>query len=564
MNPSRQHAYATTKRLILTSMIVAPLSVFLLALSIGYYFFATSTENAAVAALERVALDQRLMIDSFLGERRADLQFLVRTHDFAALSHPDFLARVFERLRDKSQAFLDLGVFNADGLHVAYQGPFPLAGKDYGEAPWFREVMKTGCYVSDVFLGFRQVPHFIVAVTGQEGPGTWVLRSTIDPYVFTELVEQVRIGVTGQAYLLNREGRFQTTPRSGGGLMDRDPESVEYPASPDAIRAYIRQDARGQPTLYATTWLQNKDWLLVVRQEKSDAYRALYSAAGWIVLIMLVGGTGIVAAAFALTHRIVMRMQQKDTEADRLNQQLIRAGRLAELGEMAAGFAHEINNPLQIIQSEQALIEAILADFKNRGDLKPSEDLADVEDSLAQIKTQLQRSARITAAILKFGRKGEPVVRDLDLGGFVEEVTAIVQKKAEVHGVRLETRVATGLPRITGDPMQLQQVFLNLFNNAVDAVLERHGPQGGEVVVEASPAADGTVAVAVADNGTGIRPEHMEKVFTPFFTTKPVGKGTGLGLAVCYGIVQSMGGRMEVESEEGVGTVFVIHLPAAA
>jgi len=563
MDVPPEKAYASTKRIILTSMILAPLTVFLLAIAIGYYFFATSTERSAIATLERVIRDQRQMIDTFLDERRADLEFVLRSYDYATLSDPRFLARVFERLQEESRAFVDLGVFDEAGVHVAYQGPFPLAGKVYRDTDWFRAVMKTGSYTSDVFLGYRQVPHFIIAVSRKNGSGTWVLRATIDTHYFSRLVEEVRIGATGEAYLLNREGLFQTSPRSGGRLMEKDTAPVEYPPFPDTIHTYLGEDAHGQPTLCATTWLKNKDWLLVVQRERSDAFQALRASSVWIVVIMLVGGAGIVGMAFALTHRVVRKMQQKDTEADRLNLQLIRASRLAELGEMAAGFAHEINNPLQIIQSEQALIEALLGDAKARGDIPPSDDLKEMEDSLAQIKLQLQRAARITASILKFGRKSEPQSRDLDLAAFLDEVTAMIEKKAQVMGIRVKKRSAPDLPQVHGDPVQLQQVFLNLFNNALDAIVERHGASGGELVVDAAPGADGNVTVAVADNGSGIRKENLKKVFTPFFTTKPVGKGTGLGLSVCYGIVDSMGGGMEVESEEGAGTVFILRLPAA-
>ena len=246
-------------------------------------------------------------------------------------------------------------------------------------------------------------------------------------------------------------------------------------------------------------------------------------------------------------------MEQKDLERDRLNRQLIRAGRLAEIGEMAAGFAHEINNPLQIIQSEQALVAAVLSDIRMRGGEPLADDLAQIEDSLSQLKVQLERCARITGAILKFARKSEPLARELDLAGFIHEVTDMIGKRATVEGVTLRTRISPDIPLVRSDPVQLQQVFLNLFNNAIDAIVEKHGGSGGELSVEAVPGESGTVTVYVADNGIGMDDELLRKIFTPFFTTKPVGKGTGLGLSICYGIVDGMGGEMEVASEKGTG-----------
>jgi len=467
-------------------------------------------------------------------------------------------------LQKESGAFVDLGVFNEQGVHVAYQGPYKLTGKIYSEADWFKEVMKEGYYISDVFLGYRLVPHFVIALAREDHGKEWVIRSTIDPYIFSDLVKKVRIGKTGEAYILNEEGLFQTERRSGGSLMDKHPDNVRYDKSPGSIQTFIQKDARGDKYLYATTWLKDKKWLLVVRLEKADAFKALRSATYLVVLILLIGGFAIVGVAFYLTDRIIRRMEQMDAEKERLSQQLVRATRLAELGEMAGGFAHEINNPLQIIKSEQTLIETILGDLKEKGELKGSEDLEEIEDSIDQIKLQVERCAKITQAILKFGRQGEPVRQDLDLRAFIREVTAMVEKKASVHGIALKHEISGQTPLIHGDAGQLQQVFLNLFNNAMDAIISKHGSMGGELVVKAEPTENGDTEISVKDNGSGISPENLKKIFTPFFTTKPVGKGTGLGLSVCYGIIDNMGGEMEVQSEKGVGTTFTIRLPAAS
>jgi two-component system NtrC family sensor kinase len=231
---------------------------------------------------------------------------------------------------------------------------------------------------------------------------------------------------------------------------------------------------------------------------------------------------------------------------------------------MAAGFAHEINNPLQIMTSEQALVDAIFSDMIRKGELKESQDLADLKDSMAQIKLQIGRCAKITQAILKFGRKSEPVSQDINLVGFIPETTGMIIKKASVNGIAVREEISDKTPVIRGDPSMLQQVLLNLYNNAMDAILEKHGTKGGELVIAAGPDQDGKAKIWITDNGVGISPENLKKIFSPFFTTKPVGHGTGLGLSVCYGIVESIGGAMEVSSQQGVGTTFTIRLPAAA
>jgi len=259
----------------------------------------------------------------------------------------------------------------------------------------------------------------------------------------------VRIGKTGEAYLLDAGGVFQTERRSGGALMRRDPDRPLYGAIHGGIKTFIDADAHGEPFLYATTWLKDKSWLLVVRQEKADAFKALRQASYLIVLISVLGGATIIAVALFLTGRIIRRMERMDQEKDQLGEQLIRAGRLAEIGEMASGFAHEINNPLQIIKSEYALIEMIFTDLKRKGAIKESEDLAELEDSIDQIKLQVDRCAHITQAILQFGRKGEPLAKDIDLQKFISEVTGMVANKAGVHGIGLAIKAdinCVGMP----------------------------------------------------------------------------------------------------------------------
>jgi two-component system NtrC family sensor kinase len=543
-------------------MILAPLIPFILALGIGYYHFATSLENGTVASMKRIVGDHRHMIESFLSERKHNLEFILNSYAFEDLSQSENLAAVFGQLQSVSRAFVDLGIFNQEGVHVAYQGPYALVGKVYKDANWFKEVMKHNYYISDIFLGYRQVPHFIIAVTRKEAGKKWVLRATIDTVTFNNIVKGIRIGKTGEACILNAKGIIQTEPRSGGKLMEKYPDEIEYPLSHTRIETFINKSLSGEKYLYSTAWLQNKKWILVVRQERADAFKSLTSAVYNILLVLVIGGAAIFVVAFYLTNHIVGRMEKMDTEKDRLNQQLIGASRLAELGEMSAGFAHEINNPLQIIKNEQALMEMILADMKGKDEIKESESLTEFEQSMDQIKLQIFRCANITQAILKFGRQDEPKPQDIDLRTFIPEITGMVAQKAVVHGISIEQNIAENTYPVHGDPTQLQQVMLNLFNNAIDAILERHGTSGGKLTVNAGSKENNTVEIIFKDNGCGIRPEDLNKIFSPFFTTKPVGKGTGLGLSVCYGIIDSMRGNMAAESEVGVGTTFTIRLPA--
>jgi len=161
----------------------------------------------------------------------------------------------------------------------------------------------------------------------------------------------------------------------------------------------------------------------------------------------------------------------------------------------------------------------------------------------------------VAALATPFDETGE----ELDEAGLRNHLDSILE--AGVHGIAIEQEISDQISEVHGDLRHLQQVLVNLLNNAIDAVITRHGSSGGTIRVESGPAGNGHVEIKIHDNGSGISSENLKKVFTPFFTTKPVGKGTGLGLSVCYGIIDKMGGSMAVASQENVGTTFTIRLP---
>jgi signal transduction histidine kinase len=227
--------------------------------------------------------------------------------------------------------------------------------------------------------------------------------------------------------------------------------------------------------------------------------------------------------------------------------QLIQSGKMAAVGNLTSGIAHELNNPLNNIGLN---VEALLDDL---------EDYTDDEKRrlLEQIYTQVERAGATVRDLLDFTRKGTPAFVSVSVTEIVESTSKLIGNELTINGIDLELKLANGLPRITGNPRNLQQVFLNLFLNSIQAM-----PDGGRLSVGASTA-NGFVRVDVADTGDGIAPENLDKLFDPFFTTKEVGEGTGLGLSVCYGIIERHQGRIAVDSEPGEGTTVSVFLPMA-
>ena len=249
---------------------------------------------------------------------------------------------------------------------------------------------------------------------------------------------------------------------------------------------------------------------------------------------------------------------------------LVQTEKLASLGRLAAGVAHEINNPIAYVTNNLAVLrrdtQAVLAalDAHRRGDaaeaarLEKAADLPYFREAFARTcdKTLegLKRVRDIVRNLRDFARLDEAEFKEADLNAAVGSAIEIIGHQARAKGVRLETAFEP-LPPVLCHPGKVNQVFLNLLDNAIHAC----GP-GGAVTVRTRPEAGGVV-VEVGDDGCGIRPEHRSRLFEPFFTTKPVGQGTGLGLSVSFGIVRDHGGAIDVESEVGRGTTFRVRLP---
>ncbi len=233
------------------------------------------------------------------------------------------------------------------------------------------------------------------------------------------------------------------------------------------------------------------------------------------------------------------------------DENLLQSQKLAAVGELSAGIAHEINNPLAVIRQEA---EWLLQLYKK--DAPPN--APETKNCLAEIVHQVDRVREITHNLLNFARRSQPVVQGVELNRIIMDMASLVEKEAQQKHISLVKRLSADLPVIDSDAPLLRQVILNLLNNAIQAI-----DGDGTVTVITEAADDRQVMVQVNDTGVGIPQEHLSQIFDPFFTTKPQGKGTGLGLSICHGIVERLGGKIFATSVEGQGSSFVIRLPRA-
>jgi len=508
------------------------------------------SENEIKLRMARVVSNTVHTVSFFLEERKAALQFVVYDTSFVDITNEIRLALILENLQKSIGGVIDLGVFTPDGRQVQYTGPYQhkLEDKLYNEEDWFREVTARGTYVSDVFLGFRQVPHIVIAVRHDLSPGSfYILRVTLDTKWFNELLTPVKESGIGDTFLINLDGVIQTPSLAHGEVL----VNISFPVPQYSSQIQVLDDEKNHdsPVIMGCSYIRNSPFILVIVEEKDKLMRPwrttryvvfIYLAVSVAVIILVVHGvaTRLVNGIFlADQHRILTLREVEHTS------------RLASIGRLAAGVAHEINNPLAIINEKAGLIKDIFS-FRQE---YPQEKLI---GSVNSILSSVQRCSAITKRLLGFARHLEMSFEPVELKAVIEDVLGFFGKEAEYRSISITVDFEPNIPVFESDRGKLQQIFLNLVNNAFAAMSD-----GGKLDILVQCIEPGTVTITVADNGHGIPQTDIKRIFEPFFSTKKNQGGTGLGLSITYGLVQELGGKISVESALGRGAKFTITLP---
>ncbi|BBO72248.1 two-component sensor histidine kinase [Desulfosarcina alkanivorans] len=563
MNPrdiERKNYYRPLRRNILLVVIfVSFIPLIVVSSGILLHMYTNYQEKVRVH-LETLVKKHKQNIDHFLRERQNNISFLADVYSYEYLSDSTNLSALLQKLQSTyGYVFSDIGVVRADGGQVSYAGPFQLERAQYDDADWFQAAIRTDAYTSDVFKGLRGFTHFIVTARKEVDGQPWILRATVDFLAFNDVVENILIGQTGFARIINRVGALQT--RTAGRPVPENHAYLELFRHPDRtgkgdIRFGTRKDEHGEDLIYVAGMLKNNQWALIFQQDKKDAFRDFYRTRNIIFLAFGLGGIAIATMATVLSGRMVNRIAAADREKVLMNKQIVESGHLASLGELAAGIAHEINNPVAIMVEEAGWIEDLLeeetsCESENRGEFKRA---------LTQIRNQGIRARDITHKLLSFARRSDSRMDRVDVNDLIRDIVSLSAQQARYNNVEIKTSLLDSLPAVWASQTELQQVLINLINNAIDAI----DRQGGIIEVKTWRPAYDRVHFSVQDNGPGIPEANLKRIFEPFFTTKPVGKGTGLGLSICYGIINTMGGDIVAESRVGDGTRFEVSLPVNA
>jgi signal transduction histidine kinase len=337
------------------------------------------------------------------------------------------------------------------------------------------------------------------------------------------------------------EGALALWLRATAGTLIVE-ETTFHDAAHDRMRPAIARLERERVAILVPVFLEGQVAGVLVVGEKLSG--EIFDSEEIDLLEMLAGQTAIALENSGLYESLRARVE----ELRRTQDTLVQSAKLAAIGELAASVAHEINNPLMVILGNSGLL------------LRDAAPGSREHGQLTGIVTEANRAGRIVRSLLDFARRREPNREPVSVQELLERVLELLSTKLRHAGVEVERVFDATLPAILADRDQLTQVFLNLVTNAVDAM-----PDGGAIVLETRAGQDdagrAVITVSVSDAGSGIAPEHLARIFEPFYTTKPEGRGTGLGLSVSLGIVRMHGGAIDVESKPDRGTTMRVTLP---
>jgi two-component system NtrC family sensor kinase len=532
-------------RIIMLLVSLVPLSIMAV---INYNEYKRNLKTEILAPLRNLASKAAHSFDLYLDERLSTIRFIAYAYNLEELSDEKNLKHIFWALSSQYKGFIDLGVIDENGVQVSYAGQYKLKGKNYAQQTWFQEVVVRGIYVSDVFLGYRKFPHVAIAVQRMREDGSfWILRATLDTKRFEDLIGAVYLGPDSDVFLINQNGTLQTSSRYYGNVLEHCPlpVSLSLPGT-QLIRA---KGPDNQEFIVAYAPLKHAEYLMVVLRPASILLKSWYTLKSEMFIVLLLGMIGILFAVVRLTDLMVKRIQAADARREAAFRELQHSHKLSSIGRLAAGVAHEINNPMAIINEKAGLMKDIVEvtdDFHNK------EKFLELIDSILE---SVDRMRTITHRLLGFAKRMEVQFEELNINDVIKEVFGFLEKEASYRNIEVRFQLDLNLPRIYSDRGQLQQVFLNLFTNAIQAVEDE-----GLVTITTWQEGAEKVGISIQDNGCGMSKETLEHIFEPFFTTKK-GYGTGLGLSITYGIVKKLGGDIYVLSKESVGTTFTLFFP---
>jgi len=535
--------------IIITSLVaLIPLIIMTI---INYYQDQKSYHAESRYAISRILSNNKQNLEFVIEERRAVLSLIIGQQSYQELSDNEKLKAILQDLNNSFGGFVDLGLIDSLGNQTYYAGPYDLKGKNYKDQPWFSEVLVRGEYVSDVFMGHRNLPHFVIAIRHERpSGGVFVLRTTIDMEMINRVFYSLDLGPNTDAFLINQNGILQTASLYYGDVLSE--VNIDIPRRFRHREVIDEYKKEGKWLTSGYAYIENSPFILMVIKQRENPFLHWFYMRTGLLWFLAVSVTLILVVIFYGAGHTVKRLRELDKKRALIFHNIEYTNKMATIGRMAAGVAHEINNPLAIINEKAGLLNDLAAHI---ADLPQKDKFTGLADSIIK---SVERCSRVTHRLLGFARRMDTRKELIDLKQLIEEVVGFQKTELAHRNIDIAFDFPQELQPIESDRGQLQQVFLNIVNNAFSAV-----DTGGHIKISVSNADSDTVIVTVSDDGVGISEENLKHIFEPFYSTK--GEfGTGLGLSITRDIVQKLGGNIEVKSKPGKGASFSVILPRRA
>lgn len=517
---------------------------------IDYHVTQNAIESEYMLRTTRVVSNNHRSISFFLSERKSALDFIVHSNSFESLNSSYRLAVILIDLKKSfGGGFVDLGLVDDKGVQRIYEGPYSLKGKDYSDQEWYRQVVEQGVHISDVFLGYRKVPHMVIAVKKDLNDGSFfVLRAAIDIEPFETLLSNLELAGKGDAFMINHVGVLQTSSKYYGEVLDTIPLKVPKYSAKSMV--YEGETLDGKKVLIGYRFIEQSSFILMIVKDKLELLKPWSSTKLKLILFLILSITVITSVILGTATYMVRKMRISDERRMSIFHQVEYANKMASIGRLAASVAHEINNPLAVINEKAGLIKDL---FIIKEQYSADSKLVGLVESILKC---VKRTGTITKRLLSFARNLQASIEPVNLKETIQEVLGFMDKEAQHRSIKISLNIDDDIPVFESDRGKLQQIFLNIINNAFAALNDE-----GTLDIKAKLEDNDFASLTFSDNGRGIAKEDLKKIFEPFFSTKRGQGGTGLGLSITYNLAQEIGGKINVTSEVNEGTTFEILIP---
>ncbi|MBM2815242.1 MAG: histidine kinase [Ignavibacteria bacterium] len=537
--------YSSLRRNYFIRLIILYLLPFAFIIIYFHYQYNDLMTKSREMHLMSVAENQSRIIDIFLYERINNILSIIQSPDYKYPIDKKNLNDMLQRLKRNSDAFIDMGYFDTTSIQLEYSGPLSfLEKKEYGNESWFKDLVlsSNNFVITNIYQGLRKTPHFTIGVKLTKNNKRIIFKVSLDPQKIYKYMTSFEKSNDVYILIVNKESIYQLVPNEISSPMSRSPFITSKLSGIGIDEFKLNKEKR----TFAFSWISGVDWAVIVI-EKEFSIKSYYN----LKIELILSSITILLLLFLIIIIRSKNIVKTEKEKQIAKHQLEQASKLATVGELASGIAHEIGNPLNIIANEVGIMQ----DYANPK-FNSSKTLNDLELNFKKIINAVYRIKDINNKLLTFVRKNENELSECNFNEIIEDlVSGFLEREMKVDNIEIIRKYSKNFPTVLSDNNQMKQVLINLLNNAHDAI------EGSGQIIFVTSFDSEKIYISVSDTGVGIPEDKINKIFLPFYTTKPVGKGTGLGLSVSFSIIKNLGGSIKVESKLGKGTTFTIEFP---